>query len=319
MKKINLIFPGQGSQYVGMFNSFDNEDFNRTFTEASEALNIDLKDLCLNGPEEKLKQTEFTQPAIVTHSVACFKVLKNILDKQNIEIENVLGHSVGEYSALVASGSLSLLNAVKAVNQRGKYMQEAVPEGQGKMFAILRVPREKIIEACNVVSTEQEKVMPANFNEPGQTVISGSSLACDKVVEWLKANYEGKQMAIPLKVSAPFHCDLMLPAQSKMECFLRDIEISSNSIPYIANIDGKIKNQISANEIKENLTKQISGSVLWTQSLESFCDESIFIEVGPGKVLTGLNKKINKTFKTFTMDQDDSLNKLEGFLNECNL
>ena len=315
--KVNLIFPGQGSQYVGMFNSFSSSEFQKTFDDADNALGFSIKNLCLEGPEDQLKLTAYTQPAIVTHSIATFKILKKILDSKNIEINSVLGHSVGEYSALVAAGSIDFKDALRAVNQRGTFMQEATPNGVGKMYAILRVPSETIEKACLEVSTDECKVMPANYNEPGQTVISGHAKACDDAIEWLKVNYEGKQMAIPLKVSAPFHSSLMGPAAQKMKEFLETISIKENSIDYIANIDAAKKSSISANQIKNNLIKQVCGSVLWAQSLNSFPDDSIFIEVGPGKVLTGLNKKINKNFKTFTMDQEDSIEKLEIFLNEC--
>ncbi len=317
--KVNLIFPGQGSQYVGMFNSISDELFQQTFEEANNALGFNIKNLCLEGPEEQLKQTEFTQPAIVTHSIATFRVLKKILDSKNIEINSVLGHSVGEYSALVACGAFEFSDAVKAVNKRGSFMQSATPVGVGKMYAILRVPSDIIDKACKEVSTESMQVMPANYNEPGQTVISGHSEACDLAVKWLKDNYEGKQMAIPLKVSAPFHSSLMKPAEKKMSTYLNTLNIKSNTIPYIANVDSTKHSSISSEEIKTKLTEQVCGSVLWSQSLNTFDDGSIFIEVGPGKVLTGLNKKINKSFKTFTMDQEDSLAKLETFLNECNI
>jgi len=317
--KVNLIFPGQGSQYVGMFNSFSNDEFQNTFDQADNALGFSIKNLCLEGPEEQLKLTAYTQPAIVTHSVATFRVLNKILDSKKIEINSVLGHSVGEYSALVAAGSLEFKDAVKAVNQRGTFMQEATPSGVGKMYAVLRVPSDIIEKACKEVSTEDCKAMPANYNEPGQTVISGHAKACDDAIEWLKVNYEGKQMAIPLKVSAPFHSSLMEPAAQKMKDFLETISVKENSIDYVANIDATKKSNLNADKIKDNLIKQVCGSVLWAQSLSTFPDDSIFIEVGPGKVLTGLNKKINKNFKTFTMDQEDSIEKLEIFLNECKL
>lgn len=317
--KVNLIFPGQGSQYVGMFNTFSESLFQETFCEADEALGFSIKNLTLEGPEDKLNETEFTQPAIVTHSIACFKVLKDFLDKKEIKINSVLGHSVGEYSALCASGAIDFKDAVMAVNKRGSYMQSATPVGVGKMYAILRVPSDIVLKACKEVSSDSSKVMPANYNEPGQTVISGHSEACDLAVQWLKNNYEGKQMAIPLKVSAPFHSSLMKPAEQKMSKYLSKLNIRPNNIDYIANIDSKKYQGASCNQIIANLTLQICGSVQWSQSLESFEDNSIFIEVGPGKVLTGLNKKINNTFKTFTMDQEDSLSKLEIFLNECNI
>jgi [acyl-carrier-protein] S-malonyltransferase len=316
---VTLIFPGQGSQYVGMGkNLWDEAEFKDYFTRADKI--IPISSLCLNGPEDQLKLTEFTQPAIVTHSIALFNKLQNILRQRNIKIDRVLGHSVGEYSALVAAGVLKFEDAIHCVHLRGKYMQEAVAVGMGKMYAILRVPANIVAEACLAVSTSEQKVMPANYNEPGQIVISGHSGACDAAVEWLKNNYAGKQMAIPLQVSAPFHSQLMLPAEKKLADVLTNVEFKSNEIPYIANIDAKeYATGTDADIIRENLIKQVCGSVLWYQSLEQLDENSVFIEVGPGKVLTGLNKKIKSTFKTFTLDSDNAFENIEGFFNECNL
>jgi [acyl-carrier-protein] S-malonyltransferase len=314
MKSVTLIFPGQGSQYVGMGEKLKSySQASDTFAKADESLGFSISDICANGPEEKLKLTEFTQPAIVTHSIALFNVLKSKLDEKGIKIDRVLGHSVGEYPALVAAGAIRFEDAVKAVNLRGKYMQEAVAPGDGKMYAILRVPGDKVLEACLAVSTETEKVMCANFNDPTQVVISGHSNAADKAVTWLKENYEGKQMAKELPVSAPFHSSLMKPAETKLTEFLNTIEFKSNDIPYVANIDAK-EYSTDGETIKGNLIKQVCGSVLWTQSMSSLPEDTICIEVGPGKVLTGLNKRINKTFKTYTLDSDSSFEGLEEFL-----
>ncbi|MCT4641694.1 MAG: ACP S-malonyltransferase [Bacteriovoracaceae bacterium] len=314
---VTLIFPGQGAQYVGMGKNLNDTSL---FDSASSAIDFDLKNLCFEGPIETLTLTKYTQPAIVTHSVSLFKEVKSILDKRDISIDQVLGHSVGEYSALVAAGALSFEDAIKAVHNRGIFMQEATPEGAGKMYAIVRVPKEEILKACAASSNESGKVMPANFNEPMQTVISGDADACDRAVKWLEENFEKRHMAIPLKVSAPFHSSLMMPAQNKMEEFLNTVSINENEISYISNIDAKLNSKgTSSNTIKDNLVKQISGSVQWTDSISSLDENTIFIEVGPGKVLTGLNKKINKAYKTFTIDSEDGLTKLEDFLNECNL
>lgn len=306
MKSVTLLFPGQGAQYVGMGQDLlDYSGAQKVFEQAKNALDFDITDLMFNGPEEKLKLTEFTQPAIVTHSIALFEVLKEKLNERDITIKQVLGHSVGEYSALVAAESISLSDAIKAVNKRGQFMQNATPEGVGAMYAILRVPSEKIDEACAAVSTETEKVMCANYNEPTQTVISGHANACEKAVQWLKENYAGKQMAMPLKVSAPFHSSLMQPAQENLANYLSEIQINANKIDYIANIHAKrVSANTSGDEIKNNLIQQVSGSVLWSQSISSLEANDIFIEVGPGKVLSGLNKKINKEFKTYTLDKN---------------
>lgn len=304
---VTLIFPGQGSQYVGMAKGEE------LLKVADQVLGFSLSDICENGPEEKLKLTEYTQPAIVAHSIALFNRLAPILEDRNIQIDRVLGHSVGEYSALVASGALKFEQAVKAVNLRGKFMQEAVPAGKGKMFAILRVPGEVVASACEAVSDENAQVMCANYNDPTQVVISGHADACEKAVVWLKENYEGKQMAKELPVSAPFHSSLMKPAEQKLSEHLNSITVQENSLPYIANIDAK-EYRADGATIKQNLIKQVCGSVLWTQSMQSLPDNTVCIEVGPGKVLTGLNKRINNTFKTYNLDS--GFEGLEEFLNE---
>lgn len=194
-------------------------------------------------------------------------------------------------------------------------MQEAVPEGEGSMVAIIRVPANKVAEACQAASTELSQVMPANFNEPGQTVISGHKDACDRAVEWLKENFEGKHMAIPLKVSAPFHSSLMKPAEQKLADHLKTIEFKANDIPYIANIDAKeYAAGTSSDTIRDNLIEQVCSSVLWSQSISSLPADTIFIEVGPGSVLKGLNKKINKDLKTYNLDSDEGFAGLEEFL-----
>ncbi len=314
MKKVTLLFPGQGSQYVGMGKSlYDIPEAKAVFEKANSALGFDITSLCFEGPEDKLKLTEFTQPAIVTHSIALYEVLKTKLAEYGYEVQRVLGHSVGEYAALVAAGTLKFEDAVKAVNLRGKYMQEAVPAGQGKMYAILRVPGDIVAQACAEVSNETEQVMCANFNDPTQVVISGHAAATDKAVEWLKENYEGKQMAKELAVSAPFHSSLMGPAETKLQEFLSTIEFSPNTTAYIANIDAK-EYKTDGQTIKNNLIKQVCGSVLWTQSLTTLADNELFLEVGPGKVLSGLNKRINKTFNTYTLDSDGGFEGLSEFL-----
>lgn len=316
---VTLIFPGQGSQYVGMGKNLLNyNECKSIFEKADQTLNYSISKLCFEGPEEVLKQTENTQPAILTHSIALFEKLKILLAQKNIKIDRVLGHSVGEYGALVAAGSLNFQDAVKAVHMRGKYMQAAVPTGQGKMYALLRVPQDVVEKACIDASSTNSQVMAANFNEPGQIVISGHSEACDKAVAWIKENFPEKHMAIALAVSAPFHSSLMLPAEEKLSQFLTNVEFKSNQIPYIANIDAKeYKQNTEPVEIKNNLIKQVCGSVLWNQSLQNLKDDTVFIEVGPGKVLTGLNKKINKSFKTYTLDSETSFDGLVEFLNDC--
>lgn len=314
MKSVTLLFPGQGSQYVGMGNLLlQNPLANNIFDQANESLGFSITSLMSEGPNEKLALTKYTQPAIVTHSIALFKILQLELTKLNIKIDRVLGHSVGEYSALVAAGALSFSDAVKAVHFRGKYMQEATPTGVGSMYAILRVPKEIVQKACESVSTDVEKVMCANFNDPTQVVISGHSKACKKAVEWLTNNYDGKQMAKELNVSAPFHSTLMKPAEEKLEQFFQTIKFNKNAIPYVANIDAK-EYIIEGEKIRDHLVQQVCSSVLWEQSISHLTDDTLCIEVGPGKVLTGLNKRINKNIKTFALDIEDGFTQLEDFL-----
>jgi [acyl-carrier-protein] S-malonyltransferase len=316
MKQVNLLFPGQGSQYIGMANQFkDIAECWEIFQRADECLGFSLSQLCLDGDEEVLKQTENTQPAIVATSTAYYTLLKKLYPELNIN--TVLGHSVGEYAALVAASSLKLEDALKAVKARGRLMQDSVPLGVGAMYAILKIPGATVKEACEAVSDDNEQVMPANFNDPTQTVISGHTAACEKAVQWLKDNYEGSMRAMPLKVSAPFHSSLMQTAQDKMVAVLDDITIEPNKLDYIANIDAQTYTTGTGSEtIKKNLIQQVSGSVLWYPSFERFGTNDVFIEVGAGKVLTGLNRKINSEFKTFTMDVDNLEESLKGFLNE---
>jgi [acyl-carrier-protein] S-malonyltransferase len=318
---VTLVFPGQGAQYVGMGQNLQSiSECKNIFNIADNVSHQSISNLCFNGPEESLKLTENTQPAIVTHSVALFKRLETILKEKQINVDRVLGHSVGEYSALVASGALDFSDAVKAVHHRGKYMLEAVPAGKGKMYAILRVPSDIVAKACEQSSSELCQVMAANFNEPTQTVISGHAEACEKAVKWIEENFEGRSRAMELQVSAPFHSSLMAPAEEKLSQYLTNVEFKSNQIPYIANIDAtEYSSKTDGITIKQNLVKQVCGSVLWSQSIASLPSDTVFIEVGPGKVLTGLNKKINKEFRTYALDTDTGFDGLMEFLNDCQL
>lgn len=304
MTAVNLLFPGQGSQYVGMAKDLLAIPSNNSLIEQiTDELGFDLIDIMLNGPEEKLKLTEYTQPAIVLHSYLQFIELKSELDQKDIKISHVMGHSVGEYSALVAAGSLNILDALKAVHQRGKYMQEAVPNNQGKMIAVLKVPQEKIEEGCQACSNETEKVMPANYNAPTQIVVSGHTAACDRFLSWLSDNIESSYRALELKVSAPFHSSLMIPAANNLEKFFQEIKFSENQIPYIANVDAKKYGINTAPEIiRTNLVNQVAGSVLWTQSLNQLPEDQKCFEVGPGKTLMGLGRSINRNIKITPLD-----------------
>jgi [acyl-carrier-protein] S-malonyltransferase len=314
MQKIVVIFPGQGSQYVGMGKNL-NANALSYFDRANEALGFNLKEICFNGPEEKLKLTENTQPAIITHSLALFSELENICHTNKIQIQAVLGHSVGEYAALAAAQVLSFENAIKAVHLRGRFMQEATPVGVGKMFAIMRVPAEILKEACELNSNEEQQCMPANFNEPGQIVISGHAKACENTIAWLEENYKQVFKAVELSVSAPFHCSLMKPAEAELAKTLNDIPFAKNTVPYVANVNGQLY-AATTNEaiIKENLIKQVCSSVLWYQSIQNFSEDTLFVECGPSRVLAGLNRKINNKFKTISLDTENSFVQLKELL-----
>lgn len=311
MKSVTLLFPGQGSQYVGMGKNLDQTNFDL----AGKNLGFDLKNLMFEGPEDDLRLTQNTQPAILQHSIALLDKVLPILNKHNVKIDRVLGHSVGEYAALVAAGVLSLEDATKAVHLRGKYMQDAVPVGVGSMYAILKVPAEVIAEACKTVCTPGSEVMPANFNDPSQIVISGEKAACARAVKWLEENFKEPHRAMELNVSAPFHSSLMKPAADKLKTEFLKYRWQENKLPYIANIDAK-EYGVGTNPetIINNLFLQAYGPVLWTQSIEKLPANTICLEVGPGRVLMGLVRKINKDIKVVCLDKEDSFTELEELL-----
>ena len=308
--KVTIVFPGQGTQYVGMGKDFVDTNF---FDKANEATGFDLKQIMLEGPAEILKLTENTQPAIVAHSLMLFEQLKMILASKGITVEQVLGHSVGEYAALAAAGAMSFKDAVNAVHFRGKFMQEATPAGKGTMFAILKQSEEIIREATMHASTADEKVSPANFNEPSQIVISGDRGACERAIKYMEEKTAGRVKAIELQVSAPFHCELMKPAELKLKDVLNKCVFNKLRIPYIANVDAQTYGlETSSETIKENLLKQVCGSVLWTHSIQKLSDDSIIIECGPGKVLAGLIKKINPNLKVISLDSETGFSEVEA-------
>lgn len=308
--KVTVVFPGQGTQYVGMGKVFSDFAY---FDRANAATGYDLKKMMLEGPADDLKLTENTQPAIVAHSLMLFDKLQDLLNKKNITIERVLGHSVGEYAALASAGVMTFEEAVKAVHYRGKYMQEAVPAGKGTMYAILKQEEATIIEACKAASTEEEKVSPANFNEPTQIVISGDKFACERAIRLMEEKTGARVKAIELQVSAPFHCALMKPAELKLKPVLDGIKFQSPKFNYIANVDAKEYGTDTTPEtIKENLLMQVCGSVLWTQSIQKLSDDTVIIECGPGKVLAGLIKKINPNLKVISLDNETGFSEVEA-------
>lgn len=306
-KSVTLLFPGQGSQYVGMGKNLNPA----LFDKGNKILGYDLKKIMHEGPEEELKLTHNTQPAILEHSLTLHLLLSEFFKENKIKIDRVLGHSVGEYAALVAAGVLSPEDAIQAVHLRGKYMQEVVPVGMGKMFALLKVPSAIVENACKAVSLPGSEVMPANFNDPSQIVISGESSACLRAVEWLSLNFKEAHRAMELNVSAPFHSSLMKPAADRLKKSFEKFKWHENSIPYIANINAR-EYSVGTNPeiIIHNLYEQAYGPVLWTQSIENLPNNTLCVEVGPGKVLMGLVRKINSSIKVISLDKDEALNDL---------
>jgi [acyl-carrier-protein] S-malonyltransferase len=308
--KVTVVFPGQGTQYVGMGKVF--ADYAH-FEKANSATGYDLKKMMLEGPADELKLTENTQPAIVAHSLMLFDKLLPILKQKNISIERVLGHSVGEYAALAAAGAMTFEEALKAVHYRGKYMQEAVPQGKGTMYAILKQDEETIRYACEAASTSEEKVSPANFNEPSQIVISGDKFACERAIRLMEEKSGARVKAIELQVSAPFHCALMKPAELKLKPVLDQIKFQPLKYNYVANIDAnEYHTDTNPETIKENLLKQVCGSVLWTHSIQKLPENTLIIECGPGKVLSGLIKKINPNLKVVSLDTETGFSEVEA-------
>ena len=287
-----VVFPGQGSQRVGMLEEAAGafSVVSDTFSEASEALGYDLWQLVSQGPAEKLVLTEYTQPAIMTASVALFRAFAEANAFQPLA---GAGHSLGEYSALVSAGTLSLPDGVRLVRQRGAAMQDAVPVGVGAMAVVMGLTDDVVTDTCNSVSTAESFVGGVNFNAPGQVVIAGHSVAVDAAVAALKD--AGARRAMPLPVSAPFHTPLMQPAAEVMQRAFEDVNWSTPEFPVVSNVDGSL--QSNADSIRDSLVRQISAPVLWTTCMATLREAGCtnFIECGPGNVLSGLSKRIDKS------------------------
>ena len=289
--KTAFLFPGQGSQKVGMVQDlFENYDSVKALIkEADETLGFSISKMMFEGPDTELMKTEFTQPAILTASVAVWQVLK----EHGLTPDITAGHSLGEYSALVAAGAISFADAVHTVHLRGRFMQEAVPLGEGGMAAVIGSNPETIVKVCGEVSTEDLPVQAVNFNCPGQVVIAGATAAVEKACEALKE--AGARRAIMLKVSAPFHSTLMEPAALRLKEVLDKIDIHDTAIPVVANVNAK--EETKADEIRKNLVDQAAHPVHWEESIRNMIAGGVdmTVEAGPGTVLTGFMKKIARS------------------------
>jgi len=304
VKKVAFIFPGQGSQVVGMGKDLAEKYpiARQTFDEADAALGYKLSQICFEGPEEQLRLTEITQPAILTVSIAALRVLEGRIPRPSF----VAGHSLGEYSAHVVSGTVSFTDAVRTVRNRGKYMQEAVPVGVGTMAAILGMPAEKVAEVCRDAA-QGEVCSPANINSPEQIVISGNTAAVERGAKL--ADGRGAKRSKLLPVSAPFHCSLMKPAQDRLEADLNKLKMQKPVYPVACNVETiLVRDELKA---RETLIAQVTGAVKWGPGMRLLIGEGveIFIEIGPGKVLCGLMRQIDRSKTCLNVGDEASLNK----------
>ena len=302
MGQIAFVFPGQGSQAVGMGKALHDsfEAARAVFEEADAVLGFPLSQLCFQGPDDQLKLTENTQPAILAVSTAAWRVLS----EAGVRPDFVAGHSLGEYSALVAANSLSLGDALRVVRKRGTYMQESVPVGQGAMAAILGLTTDQVEVLCREAA-QGEVLSPANLNTPSQIVIAGAAAAVDRALQLAKSH--GARKAVQLSVSAPFHCALMQPAQERLAKDLGQIAFGNPEYPLINNADAfELR---SGDAIAGSLSRQVCSSVRWTESVQKLISAGVklFVEVGPGKVLCGLIRQIDRTVKTANFEDPPSL------------
>jgi [acyl-carrier-protein] S-malonyltransferase len=313
MSKTAFLFPGQGSQTVGMGRGLATafSIVRQTFEEADDALGFSLSDLCFYGPEGQLRQTEFTQPAIFTASIGAFRVLA----ERGITPDYVAGHSLGEYSANVAAGVLKFSDAVRTVRKRGQLMQQAVAEGHGAMAAVLGMHLQSVDEVCRQASRETAAVVAiANMNSPEQTVISGTTAAVERAIAIAKER--GARRAVALHVSAPFHCALMQPAEDALRPVLEAIPFSNAQFPVVVNVDAVPVTE--GQVLRQALIRQVMGAVRWTESVQRLIAAGVtsFIEVGPGKVLSGLMRQIERSQKAMHVEDCASLEKTLAAVSE---
>ena len=311
MKKFAMVFPGQGSQTVGMLAELagDYPIVQETFKQASEVLGYDLWQLVQEGPAEELNKTWQTQPALLTASVAVYRVWQQKYPALKPEV--MAGHSLGEYSALVCAGVLDFQDAVKLVELRGKLMQQAVPEGTGAMYAIIGLDNDAIINACK--QAEQGEVVSAvNFNSPGQVVIAGAKAAVERAATLCKE--AGAKRALPLPVSVPSHCALMKPAADQLSVSLESITLKEAGVSVLNNVD--VKNEIEADAIRNALVRQLYSPVRWTEIVEKMAQNGVevLVEIGPGKVLNGLTKRIVDSLQAVSVNDVKSLDSVEEVL-----
>jgi [acyl-carrier-protein] S-malonyltransferase len=302
MSKVAFLFPGQASQYPGMGKEIAEKypAARAVFDEADRTAGFSVSKMCFEGTEDDLKLTANTQPCILTVSVAVYRVLA----EKGFQPQFVAGHSMGEYSALVAAGSLAFADAVKLVRRRGEVMQDAVPAGTGAMAAIMGLSHAQVAEVCKKAS-DGEQVSAANLNTPEQTVISGGAGAVKRAVEI--ASQSGAKRAVVLSVSAPFHCSMMQPAQAKMEPMLRATKFADLRVPLITNVDAE--DITKGDEAREALIRQITAPVRWEDSIREMIEQGVntFVEVGPGRVLSGLLRQIDRSVHSFNVEDEASL------------